>query len=82
MKNFVAIHYALSQRDDNQYWKDCTNINFDIDPLWSQSTRIAHSNAVTLIDSAEDLYYNLEQHSGINLYCCWSWLSSLLRRYV
>ena len=64
MKNFVAIHYALSQRDDNQYWRDCTNINFDIDPMWSQSTRIAHSNAVTLIDSAEDLYYNLEKHSG------------------
>ena len=33
MKNFVALHYALSQRDDNKYWRDCTNINFNIDPL-------------------------------------------------
>lgn len=64
MKNFIAIHYALSQRDDNQYWRDCTNIDFDIDPTWSQSTRSAHSSVVTLIDNPEDAFYNLEKHSG------------------
>jgi len=64
MKNFIAIHYALSQRDDNQYWRDCTNINFDIDPTWCQSTRSAHSSVVTLIDNPEDAFYNLEKHSG------------------
>ena len=64
MKNFIAIHYALSQRDDNQYWRDCTNINFDIDPLWKQSTRVAHGNVVTMLDKLEDAFYNLEQHSG------------------
>lgn len=64
MKNFIAIHYALSQRDDNQYWRDCTNIDFHIDPMWTQSTRSAHSNVVTLIDNPEDAFYNLEKHSG------------------
>jgi len=64
MKNFIALHYALSQRDDNQYWRDCTNINFDIDPLWTQSTRVAHGNVNTMLDKVEDTFYNLEQHSG------------------
>ena len=82
MKNFIALHYALSQRDDNQYWRDCTNINFDIDPHWHTINQFAHGSVVTMLDKMEDAFYNLEQHSGINLYCCWSWLSSILRRYV
>ena len=64
MKCFVAIHYALSQRDDNQYWKDCTNIDFDIDPLWRHSTRVAHANTVVLLEGLDSAFYNLEQHSG------------------
>ena len=28
MKNFIAMHYVLSGRDDNKYWQDCTNVNF------------------------------------------------------
>ena len=64
MKNFVALHYALSQRDDNKYWRDCTNINFNIDTHWTQSTKDAYGNVLTLIDNPENLYYNLDQHSG------------------
>ena len=29
MSNFVSIHYALSSRADNQYWRDVTeNIDY------------------------------------------------------
>jgi flavin-dependent dehydrogenase len=28
MKNFIAMHYVLSGRDDNKYWQDCTNVDF------------------------------------------------------
>jgi tryptophan halogenase len=64
MKCFVALHYALSQRDDNQYWRDCTNINFDIDPTWRHSTRVAHGNTVVMLEDMEDAFYNLAQNSG------------------
>jgi hypothetical protein len=26
---FVSMHYGLTQRTDNQYWKDCYNRNID-----------------------------------------------------
>ena len=60
----IRDSYALSQRDDNQYWRDCTNINFDIDPTWRHSTRVAHGNTVVMLEGMENAFDNLEQHSG------------------
>ena len=64
MKCFVTLHYALSQRDGNKYWKDCTDVNFDIDPTWRHSTRTAHGNVVVMLEGMVNAFNNLEQHSG------------------
>lgn len=30
---FVAMHYALTRRQDTQYWRDCMDREYDLDPL-------------------------------------------------
>ena len=64
MKNFITQHYAMSMRDDNQYWRDCTEVDFTLDQMWQQSTRVAHNNIYELFDSPEKAFYNYEGQSG------------------
>ena len=62
MKNFIAMHYALSSRQDTPYWVDCTEtIEFDI-PLCSnpKSTIMSLNDYITFIDQLEQDMYNTE----------------------
>jgi len=65
MKNFVSIHYTLSQREDNQYWRDCTQtVDYDVPIDAPQSTRAAHTTIYSLLDNLENSFYNLQQNAG------------------
>lgn len=60
MKNFVAIHYTLSQRQHNQYWKDATE-NIELMPVFEDSCPAAlraSEGYVSLIQNPEAAYRN------------------------
>ena len=64
-KDFVAMHYALSNRDDTQYWKDVTSRNFMPD---IQDTEMA--SIISLPDLSER-YLNIHRydHSISGMHC-------------
>lgn len=65
MKNFVAIHYALSSREDNQYWKDCVNtIDFTPPKDAPSSTVRAYGDVNALLDSIENSFYDFKRLEG------------------
>ena len=66
MKNFVSLHYAMSERSDTRYWEDCTNnIVFEIDPYTSDSTRSALHGAIAIMTKPEDSYANPTELDGL-----------------
>ena len=44
---FVAMHYALSHRDDTKYWKDVSNKSFYDNRLGDESI---HQDVITKMD--------------------------------
>ena len=55
MKNFVAQHYSLSSRSDNQYWIDCTEtIEYGgYKPGMNEASLVALNNYRNLVDQLE-----------------------------
>ena len=37
--DFIAIHYAFTQRKDTPYWKDCFNRSYDLNQFWHYGMR-------------------------------------------
>jgi flavin-dependent dehydrogenase len=65
MKNFISIHYSLSQREDNNYWKDCVNtIDYSIPIDAPLSTINACADIQSLLNSCENSFYNQERLEG------------------
>lgn len=65
MKNFVALHYSLSSREDNQYWSDCVNKMEFINPVDSPlSTILGQSGIESLMNSVENSFFNEEKFAG------------------
>ena len=65
MKNFVSIHYTLSQREDNDYWRDCTDtVNYKMDFMGPQSSIDGAVGAMNMIANVERSYRDVESMSG------------------
>ena len=59
---FVAMHYALSGRDDNPYWRWCTQIN---EYLWQEMDGVVRINDnYERLGSALDLDHGLDTGMG------------------
>lgn len=57
MSNFVALHYALSTREDNRYWHDCTNTIDFIAPEGSpDSTKTAYLEINSYLGNLENTF--------------------------
>ena len=57
MKQFVAIHYTLSQREDTKYWEDAiSNVDLKCPQGAEQSTYVASSGYYNLISNPEIPY--------------------------
>lgn len=65
MCNFVAIHYALSSREENHYWYDCTN-KIDFTPLEGspESTIKAYRDVNKLISDVENSFFDSRDLEG------------------
>ncbi len=66
-KNFVALHYALSSREDNDYWRDCTDtLTFQPDLVNDpRSTVSALEDYANLIDSMDKRFFNPRRIEGL-----------------
>jgi len=65
MKNFVAMHYTLSQREDTQYWKDIiTHVDLKSQVGVKQSTYIAASGHYNILLNPENIY-NDSNYNGL-----------------
>ena len=69
--NFVSMHYALSSRDDNQYWRDVTEdvsyVNMGTN-LYSETD--ANSNMWLLLSDVEDLFSRNHDNQDGTVYIC------------
>jgi len=50
LKNFIAIHYNLTQRDDTQYWRDCAE-KIHVQPEVIKDVYSGYDDYVRLIDA-------------------------------
>jgi hypothetical protein len=58
MKNFISIHYTLSQRQDNKYWQDCTEtVSYDLDHTAPVSTINAFNDINGLLNGSQNSFY-------------------------
>ena len=58
MKNFISIHYTLSQRQDNKYWQDCTEtVSYDLDHTAPVSTINAFNDINYLLNGTQNSFY-------------------------
>lgn len=65
MKNFISLHYTLSSREDNQYWKDCTNtVDYSLPKDAPQSTLNAYNDVYNLLNSIENSFYDTARLEG------------------
>jgi tryptophan halogenase len=65
MKNFITIHYTLSQREDTRYWYDCINtVDYTIPIDAPLSTINAHSDIQSLLNSIENSFYDSARLEG------------------
>ena len=69
--NFVSMHYALSSRDDNQYWRDVTEdvsyVNMGTN-LYSEFD--AHSNMWLMLNDVEDVFSRNHDNLDGTVYIC------------
>lgn len=66
MKNFVALHYALSCREDNQYWSDCVNNTEFNNPFTApRSTLQGQVIYDAFMDNVEKSLYDTDRFSGL-----------------
>jgi len=69
MKNFIVMHYSMSQREDTPYWSDCVNhvkIDKGWDPIieYGESQRIACENVNALLNSLDGGSFQNNHFSG------------------
>jgi len=65
MKNFIALHYALSMREDTPYWRDCTSkITFPLPKDAFPSTINAYNDVFNLLDGIENAFYDSAKLQG------------------
>ena len=70
MKNFIVMHYTMSQREDTQYWSDCVNrVNMDKGfgqvLEYGESQRLARANLDALMNALDGGAYQNPHFSGI-----------------
>ena len=71
MSNFVSMHYALSSREDNQYWRDVTeNISYVNMGVSLYSEIDAHANMWLLMNNPENTFVNEYDEQSGTLYVC------------
>jgi tryptophan halogenase len=58
-KEFVAQHYALTNRDDTKYWKDIT------EKTYKPGVPLLEPSMVPLFDELAQIHINRQRHDGI-----------------
>ena len=71
MSNFVSLHYALSSREDNQYWRDVTeNIDYVNMGKHLYSEVDALANTWLLMNSVENTFAKEHDEQAGSIYIC------------
>ena len=71
MSNFVSLHYALSSREDNQYWRDVTeNIDYVNMGKHLYSEIDAMANTWMLMNSVENTFIKEHDEQSGSIYIC------------
>ena len=66
LKNFIVMHYNLTQRDDTQYWRDCAeNINVVDGSGYEDYMRLIDAIGVRETESVSDGQLYISQGMGI-----------------
>jgi len=71
MSNFVSLHYSLSSREDNQYWRDVTeNIDYVNMGKHLYSEVDALANTWLLMNSVENTFAKEHDEQAGSIYIC------------
>ena len=71
MSNFVSLHYSLSSREDNQYWRDVTeNIDYVNMGKHLYSEIDAMANTWMLMNSVENTFIKEHDEQSGSIYIC------------
>ena len=64
MKNFIVMHYTLSQRTDTKYWRDCLDVEMDDGGHLCESDRIAMKLVWAILDSLDGGAFQNSGYTG------------------
>ena len=68
MRNFIVLHWVLSQRDDTPYWRSCTedvDVPTRLEDLHSNVRQLSLANTYALMDSVMNAFYAPDKLEGL-----------------
>ncbi len=68
MRNFIVLHWVLSQRDDTPYWRSCTedvDVPTRLEDLDSNVRQLSLANTYALMDSVMNAFYAPDKLEGL-----------------